>query len=83
MIFRTGSVLIVGKCSESIIDVIYNFVRNMLEEEYENVGDALIEPSAQTQETPNKRKARKRKIIVTRQPAIMCPQATSSHSVMV
>ena len=83
MIFRTGSVLIVGKCSESFFDVIYVFVRNMLEEEYENVGDALIEPSAQTQETPNNRKIRKRKIIVTRQPALMCPQATSSHSVMV
>ena len=83
MIFRTGSVLIVGKCSESIIDVIYDFVRNMLEEEYENVGDALIEPSEQTQETPNKRKIRKRKIIVSRQTGSMCPQATSSHSVMV
>ena len=62
MIFRTGSVLIVGKCTEPVIDVIYNFVRNMLDVEYETVGDALIEPS---QEKENKRKVRKRKIIVS------------------
>lgn len=65
MIFRTGSVLIVGKCTETIIDIIYKFVRDILETEYEVVGDALSEASTHSQEKANKRKIRKRKIIVT------------------
>jgi hypothetical protein len=66
MIFRTGSVLIVGKCTETIIDSIYQFVRNMLDSEYENVGDALIDSYRQKEESTNKRKVRKRKIIVSK-----------------
>ena len=38
MIFRTGSVLIVGKCTEEILDNIYLFLKKTLENEYENVG---------------------------------------------
>lgn len=34
MIFRTGSVLIVGKCSEQILHSIYQFVKQMLMDEY-------------------------------------------------
>ena len=37
MIFRTGSVLIVGKCSEEILYVIYNFLKTLLEEEHEQI----------------------------------------------
>jgi hypothetical protein len=37
MIFRTGSVLIVGKCSEEILYVIYNFLKALLEEEHEQI----------------------------------------------
>ena len=37
MIFRTGSVLIVGKCSEEILDKIYQFLKKILENEYSNV----------------------------------------------
>jgi TATA-box binding protein (TBP) (component of TFIID and TFIIIB) len=37
MIFRTGSVLIVGKCSEEILYVIYNFLKSLLEEEYDQI----------------------------------------------
>ena len=37
MIFRTGSVLIVGKCSELILYKIYDFICDMLVNEYENV----------------------------------------------
>jgi len=37
MIFRTGSVLIVGKCSEEILYVIYNFLKALLEEEYDQI----------------------------------------------
>tara|TARA_B100000795_G_scaffold246276_1_gene211863 strand:- start:248 stop:1201 length:954 start_codon:yes stop_codon:yes gene_type:complete len=66
MIFRTGSVLIVGKCTEPVLDEIYIFVCNLLESEYDNVGDAIIDSSSK--EEPKKRKIRKRKIIVSTSP---------------
>ena len=37
MIFRTGSVLIVGKCDESILYDIYNFIKEILVKEYLNI----------------------------------------------
>lgn len=37
MIFRTGSVLIVGKCDENILYNIYEFIKTILEEEYSNI----------------------------------------------
>jgi len=37
MIFRTGSCLIVGNCSEKILRFIYNFIKNILETEYNNI----------------------------------------------
>jgi TATA-box binding protein (TBP) (component of TFIID and TFIIIB) len=43
MIFRTGSVLIVGKCSDLILVNIYEFIKNILETEYFVIGGPLIE----------------------------------------
>ena len=37
MIFRTGSCLIVGNCTEKILRFVYNFIKNMLETEYVNI----------------------------------------------
>ena len=37
MIFRTGSCLIVGNCSERILRFIYEFIKKMLNEEYTNI----------------------------------------------
>ena len=37
MIFRTGSILIVGKCDENILNIIYNFLINLFREEYYNI----------------------------------------------
>jgi len=37
MIFRTGNVLIVGKCEEYTLRIIYGFVKEMLSTEYNNV----------------------------------------------
>tara|TARA_B100000795_G_scaffold78652_1_gene56263 strand:+ start:120 stop:1181 length:1062 start_codon:yes stop_codon:yes gene_type:complete len=36
MIFRTGSILIVGNCDEEIIDIIYNFIINIFKKELYN-----------------------------------------------
>ena len=37
MIFRTGSVLIVGKCDENVLMIIYNFLKIILNNEYSNI----------------------------------------------
>ena len=46
MIFRTGSVLIVGRCDEYVLHCIYNFLKKLLETEYPEIGNKLniIEP---------------------------------------
>jgi TATA-box binding protein (TBP) (component of TFIID and TFIIIB) len=42
MIFRTGSVLIVGKCNEDVLHEIYDFIKTMLETEYMTIGKCLV-----------------------------------------
>ena len=37
MIFRTGSILIVGKCDEDTLDIVYEYIKNILSIEYENI----------------------------------------------
>jgi len=49
MIFRTGSVLIVGRCDESVLRSIYAFLKKLLEIEYPEIGNQLniIQPKKQ------------------------------------
>ena len=54
MIFRTGSVLIVGKCSESTLHSIYDFLCVMFKREYAVIGGNDILPAQ-----PNSAKRRK------------------------
>ena len=42
MIFRTGSVLIVGKCTEKILNNIYIFLKTLLNNEFQNLDGKLI-----------------------------------------
>jgi len=51
MIFRTGSCLILGNCNERILNFVYNFIKNILIEEYndinvliQNVSDKIKKP---------------------------------------
>ena len=44
MIFRTGSCLIVGNCSEKILVFIYNFIKNMFQQEYSHISVANEDP---------------------------------------
>lgn len=37
MIFRTGNCLIVGNCTKPVLNFVYEFVKNILSEEYENI----------------------------------------------
>ena len=42
MIFRTGSILIVGKCNEDILNVIYRFIKKILETEFSGIQMGLV-----------------------------------------
>jgi len=42
MIFRTGSVLIVGMCEENILNDIYTFLTNLLKNEFQDICQSLI-----------------------------------------
>jgi len=44
MIFRTGSVLIVGKCENEDLYVIYDFIKNIFKHEFMNVYEEVNEP---------------------------------------
>ena len=44
MIFRTGSVLIVGKCENEDFYVIYDFIKDIFKNEFMNVYEEVSEP---------------------------------------
>jgi TATA-box binding protein (TBP) (component of TFIID and TFIIIB) len=61
MIFRTGSVLIVGMCDENVLHHIYKFLTNILKEEFKFICQKLIDPS-ELQNKEKKKKMRKKTI---------------------
>ena len=61
MIFRTGSCLIVGNCSERILLFIFDFIKNMLKEEYTNISVVSEEPVVKTK----KSKLRKKNVTIS------------------
>ena len=63
MIFRTGSVLIVGMCEEYILNCIYNFIKNLLKEEYKYICQGLI-IGKYNMLKDKKKKIRKKQIII-------------------
>lgn len=63
MIFRTGSVLIVGKCDESILMIIYEFLKNILHNEYKNIFQKNTENNTNIVKD-KKKKIRKKNITV-------------------
>ena len=63
MIFRTGSVLIVGKCNRNVLDIIYNFLVGIIKREYKEISLGLNKQKKEKKKT----KVRKRTIIFTTQ----------------
>jgi hypothetical protein len=55
MIFRTGSVLVVGRCDECSLEYIYRFLKNILESEYQSI----ISSSIDNKSTLNKNRKKK------------------------
>jgi hypothetical protein len=64
MIFRTGSVLIVGMCDEIVLKDIYNFLKNLLKTEFKYICQKIINANENVKD--KKKKLRKKTInIVT------------------
>ena len=64
MIFRTGSVLIVGKCDKtSIIYEIYNFIKTILEKHYASIYASASSEQPEKQNV-KKKKIKKKKVII-------------------
>lgn len=59
MIFRTGSVLIVGHCNEEVLNVIYLYLKKLFRDEIHTIYHGKIEPK----KTTNNQKVIKRTII--------------------
>jgi len=64
MIFRTGSVLIVGRCDESVLMSIYEFLKIILNNEYKNICQKNIKLNGEIDihQFKNKDKDKKKKI---------------------
>jgi hypothetical protein len=63
MIFRTGSVLIVGRCDENVLMIIYEFLKIILNNEYKNINQKNIK-NGEIIVKNKKKKIRKKNITV-------------------
>ena len=59
MIFRTGSVLIVGRCDENVLLIIYEFLKIILVNEYKNISQKIIKPTDELAKDKKKKIRRK------------------------
>lgn len=62
MVFRTGSVLVVGNCDTSILNIVYEYIKNILIKEYK---DIKISSNFQKKKKKRKKKIRKKTIILS------------------
>jgi hypothetical protein len=65
MVFRTGSCLIVGNCTEEVLMFVYEFVKKVLTDEYEKIYVEGGEETPESKKANKKTKLRKRKMMVT------------------
>jgi TATA-box binding protein (TBP) (component of TFIID and TFIIIB) len=60
MIFRTGSILIVGHCDEDVLNIIYEFLKKILKKEFVNISES----SSGAKKKSTIKKVRKKIILV-------------------
>ena len=65
MIFRTGSILIVGMCEEYVLYSIYEFLKNLLRIEFLQINQKINSSHESTMVKDKKKKIRRKNIIVT------------------
>jgi hypothetical protein len=73
MIFRTGSVLIVGRCDENVLMIIYEFLKIILRNEFKNICQKNVKV-AENDDTPvkdKKKKLRRKNITIEIQPELL------------
>ena len=63
MIFRTGSILIVGKCCEDVLLLVYEYIKSILTDEYINIMTSIIDTTIK-KETKISSKLRRKHIYV-------------------
>jgi len=64
MIFRTGSILIVGKCDENVLMIIYDFLKIILNNEFKNINQKISASELNSIISKNKSKKVRRKTIL-------------------
>jgi hypothetical protein len=64
MIFRTGSVLIVGKCDENVLMIIYDFLKIILNNEFKNINQKITASELSSIISKDKSKKVRRKTIL-------------------
>lgn len=64
MVFRTGSVLIVGMCEENVLVEIYEFLKTLLKTEFSEIYQGLIDMESHNLIKNKKKKIRKKLITV-------------------
>ena len=67
MIFRTGSILIVGMCDDNVLYVIYDFLKKILIEEYHKINQRVVQKDV-VDKTKDKKIRKKNILIVTSNP---------------
>jgi hypothetical protein len=65
MIFRTGSILIVGMCNENVLYIIYEFIKKMLINEFHNVSQHVVLPGSNDLAKNKNKKIRKKQIFIS------------------
>ena len=60
MIFRTGSILIVGKCDDIMLMTVYNYIKEILYNEY----DAIVVKNNDPVVSKEKKSLKKKKKII-------------------
>ena len=80
MIFRTGSVLIVGRCDENVLMIIYEFLKIILRNEFKNICQKNVK-IAENDDTPvkdKKKKLRRKNITIEIQPEVLTSNSNST-----
>jgi hypothetical protein len=62
MIFRTGSILIVGMCDDNVLYVIYDFLKKILMDEYHKINQPVVQKDVV--DKTKEKKVRKKNILV-------------------
>jgi hypothetical protein len=65
MIFRTGSVLIVGRCNEHTLNELYSYIKLLLHNEYAHIGQVIPDEDVIAKNQVKNKKIRKKTINVT------------------